>query len=105
MAIAPHYITLDTDFWRNVQCDRPPRLLHTPRTSDTPDMQKDPIRCPFCGGAFLQELDPTGLETEEAYWTIFHWQCLECEETFDKLIAEPYEDDFEDEDTNGGTDH
>jgi len=68
-------------------------------------VQKDPIKCPFCGSAFLQELDPTGLETEDSYWTIFHWQCLECQETFDKLVAEPYGDDFTEREPGNGPEH
>ena len=58
-------------------------------------MFKEPINCPFCSGNLLQELEPTGLELEDTYWTIFHWQCLECSETFDKFVEEGYIDEFE----------
>ena len=58
---------------------------------------KDPIACPFCGGNLLQELEPSELEIEDSLWTIFHWQCLECGETFDKLAEDVALDDFDDD--------
>jgi len=58
---------------------------------------KEPIACPFCGGNLLQEMEPSELEIENSLWTIFHWQCLECEETFDKLAEEVLLDEFDEE--------
>ena len=58
---------------------------------------KDPIVCPFCGGNLLQELEASELEIEDSLWTIFHWQCLECEETFDKLAEDVFTGEYDEE--------
>jgi len=68
-------------------------------------MLKDPIICPFCAGNLLQELEPSALGTDKVLWSVFHWQCLECGETFDKMVEEAYSDDFyENESTDFPTD-
>lgn len=67
----------------------------------------EPIMCPFCGGSDLIEEETTDLETEDTYWIIYHWSCLNCNESFDKIVEtdieeeeESFEEDTgEDEDT------
>jgi len=55
----------------------------------------------------LQALEPSELGIDQSIWTILHWQCIECGETFDKIIEETYSDEFyeDDEGTNLGTDN
>lgn len=66
----------------------------------------EPIMCPFCGGSDLVEEETTDMETEEEFWVIYHWTCLSCNESFDKIVISDIEEeeDFEkdtgeDEDT------
>jgi|GEM_PF-2052809 len=68
------------------------------------DVMKDPALCPFCAGSLLQELEPSELELDDTVWIIYHWQCLECEDTFDKIVETDMFDEFEDEyeDEEGG---
>ncbi len=56
----------------------------------------EPIACPFCEGTLLQENEPTEIQFDEEIWTIRHWQCLECGETFDKVMIHD-EDGFDEE--------
>jgi len=46
----------------------------------------EPIMCPFCGGSDLIEQEQTELETDDEFWVIYHWNCSECGESFDKLV-------------------
>lgn len=45
----------------------------------------EPILCPFCGGTKLFQEDDFGLELDQEYWTVHHWECLECGQSFDKI--------------------
>ncbi len=71
----------------------------------------DPIMCPFCGGTNLFQEDDYSLELDYEYWTIHHWECLDCAQSFDKIemscphpipsrrsiMKAPYTDECEDE--------
>jgi len=56
----------------------------------------EPIMCPFCGGGELIEEEESELETDDEYWVIYHWRCIDCGEVFDKVVAEPLSEKFED---------
>ncbi len=45
----------------------------------------EPIMCPFCGSESLLQDDDYGVELEDEYWTVHHWDCLECTGSFDKI--------------------
>jgi len=57
----------------------------------------EPLICPFCGGTDLIEGEEREIELEGEYWIIFHWSCMHCHETFDKVLTtslkEAYEED------------
>ncbi len=55
----------------------------------------EPIMCPFCGGTNLFQEDDYGLEMDSEYWTIHHWECLECAQSFDKIEILPASNAFE----------
>ena len=63
----------------------------------------EPLMCPFCGGAELVEEEETELETEEEYWVIYHWRCMDCGDAFDKVIVRSNDDAFEDPDADDNT--
>jgi len=58
----------------------------------------EPMMCPFCGGTELIEQEQTELETEDEFWVIYHWDCADCGEGFDKLVIQDAADAFEDMD-------
>ena len=64
----------------------------------------EPIMCPFCGGSDLAEEETTDLETEEAYWIIYHWTCLNCNETFEKIVITDLEEEEESFEEDTGED-
>lgn len=33
--------------------------------------------------------DDYGLELDDEYWTVHHWECLECGQSFDKIDSMP----------------
>lgn len=57
----------------------------------------EPLMCPFCGGTNIIEVEESKIELDAGYWIIYHWACLDCHETFDKVVATPtgeiYEED------------
>lgn len=55
----------------------------------------EPVLCPFCGGANLFKEDDYGLELDDEYWTVHHWECLECGQSFDKIDSMPMPKTFE----------
>jgi hypothetical protein len=55
----------------------------------------DPIMCPFCGGTNLFQEDDLGLEMDFEHWTVHHWECLDCSQSFDKIEILPASDKFE----------
>jgi len=55
----------------------------------------EPIMCPFCGGTSLYQDDDYGLELETEYWTIHHWECMDCAQSFDKIEILPATNTFE----------
>jgi hypothetical protein len=55
----------------------------------------EPVLCPWCGGANLFQEDDYGLELDSEYWTIHHWECLDCAQSFDKIDVLPATDSFE----------
>jgi len=55
----------------------------------------DPIMCPFCGGTNLFQEDDLGLEMDFEYWTVHHWECLDCSQSFDKIEILPASNKFE----------
>jgi hypothetical protein len=55
----------------------------------------DPIMCPFCGGTNLFQEDDYSLELDYEYWTIHHWECLDCAQSFDKIDVLPASNSFE----------
>lgn len=55
----------------------------------------EPIMCPFCGGTNLFQEDDYSLEMDFEYWTIHHWECLDCAQSFDKIEILPTSNTFE----------
>jgi hypothetical protein len=56
----------------------------------------DPIMCPFCGGTNLFQEDDFSLEMDFESWTVHHWACLECSQSFDKIeVQQPVPTKFE----------
>jgi hypothetical protein len=55
----------------------------------------DPIMCPFCGETNLFQEDDYSLELDYEYWTIHHWECLDCAQSFDKIDVLPASNSFE----------
>ena len=84
-----------------VNADRQARSdFHSLRTAYAPGMKiggltMDPIMCPFCGGTNLFQEDDFGLEMDFEYWTIHHWECLDCAQSFDKIEVLPASNTFE----------
>jgi DNA-directed RNA polymerase subunit RPC12/RpoP len=58
-------------------------------------MMAEPIMCPYCGGTNLFQEDDYGLELDYEYWTIHHWDCLDCSQSFDKIEILPASSAFE----------
>ena len=55
----------------------------------------EPVMCPFCGGTNLYQDDDFGLELDTVYWTIHHWECMDCAQSFDKIDVLPASNTFE----------
>jgi len=55
----------------------------------------EPIMCPYCGGTNLYQDDDYSLEMDFEYWTIHHWECMECAQSFDKIDILPATNTFE----------
>ncbi len=55
----------------------------------------EPNMCPFCGGTNLFQEDDYSLEMDFEYWTIHHWECLDCAQSFDKIEILPTSNSFE----------
>jgi hypothetical protein len=55
----------------------------------------EPTMCPFCGGTNLYQDDDYSLELDFEYWTIHHWECMECAQSFDKIDILPATNSFE----------
>jgi YgiT-type zinc finger domain-containing protein len=62
----------------------------------------EPIMCPFCGGAELVEQEESEIETDDEYWVIYHWHCSDCGEVFEKIVARPISEAFEDMEDDEG---
>jgi len=62
---------------------------------DVGGLMAEPIMCPFCGGTNLFQEDDYGIELDYEYWTIHHWDCLDCSESFDKIEVLPASSSFE----------
>jgi hypothetical protein len=58
-------------------------------------LMMEPIMCPFCGGTNLYQDDDYSLELDFEYWTIHHWECMECAQSFDKIDILPATNSFE----------
>ncbi|MDA8424241.1 MAG: hypothetical protein M0Z89_13025 [Nitrospiraceae bacterium] len=65
----------------------------------------EPIMCPFCGGTNLFQEDDYSLELDYEYWTIHHWECLDCAQSFDKIEILPAPNSFETINNNESTIH
>ncbi len=55
----------------------------------------DPIMCPFCGRTNLFQEDDYGLEMDFETWTVHHWVCLDCSQSFDKIEITAVPKNFE----------
>ena len=55
----------------------------------------EPIMCPYCGGTNLYQDDDYSLELDFEFWTIHHWDCMECAQSFDKIEILPASNAFE----------
>jgi len=57
----------------------------------------EPIFCPYCGMKRLEELDPTEVMMDNDIWIIYHYECQECAEVFDKILLkdESFMDEFD----------
>jgi hypothetical protein len=64
----------------------------------------EPIFCPYCGLKRLEELDPTEIMVDNDIWIIYHYECQECAEIFDKILLkdEGFIDDFNGEEDEKG---
>lgn len=58
-------------------------------------LKMEPIMCPFCGGTNLFQEDDYSLELDYEFWTIHHWECLDCAQSFDKIEILPASNSFE----------
>ena len=68
---------------------------HEAPAGDRRPVMDEPIMCPFCGGTKLYQDDDYGLELDTEYWTIHHWECMDCAQSFDKIEVLPASDTFE----------
>jgi len=55
----------------------------------------EPIFCPYCGKQKLEELSPTEIVVDNDVWIIFHYECQECREVFDKIYLKDEDIEFE----------
>ncbi|TYB33465.1 MAG: hypothetical protein FXF49_06025 [Flexistipes sinusarabici] len=55
----------------------------------------EPLFCPYCGEKNLEELEPTEIMVDNDLWIIYHYECQDCAEVFDKIV-------LRDEDLMGG---
>lgn len=55
----------------------------------------EPIFCPYCGKQKLEELNPTEIVVDNDIWIIFHYECQECGEVFDKIFLKDEDVDLE----------
>jgi DNA-directed RNA polymerase subunit RPC12/RpoP len=55
----------------------------------------EPIMCPYCGGTSLHQEEDYSLEMDFEYWTIHHWECMECGQSFDKIEVVSTANSFE----------
>ncbi len=62
----------------------------------------EPVMCPFCGGSELIEEEESEMETDEEYWVIYHWRCQDCGEGFEKIVARPISESFEEMEDDEG---
>jgi len=62
---------------------------------DVGGMMSEPIMCPYCGGTNLFQEDDYGVELDYESWTIHHWVCLDCSQSFDKIEVIPASNSFE----------
>ena len=69
------------------------------------DHTSEPSICPFCGGTNLFQEDDLSLELDFELWTIHHWECLDCAQSFDKIDVSPTPDVFGAMDSNERTIH
>jgi len=58
----------------------------------------EPIICPYCGGTDIIEGRVREIELNDEYWTVYHWICMDCSESFDKIVATPVTEVYEEED-------
>jgi hypothetical protein len=65
------------------------------RGDETGGITMEPIMCPFCGGTNLFQEDDYGLEMDFEYWTVHHWECLDCAQSFDKIEILPTTNTFD----------
>ncbi len=70
------------------------RLPLTVRIWDRRDSM-EPIMCPFCGGTNLFQEDDYTLQMDYECWTVHHWECLDCAQSFDKIEVLPASNTFE----------
>lgn len=57
----------------------------------------EPLMCPFCGGADIIEGEEREVELEDERWIVYHWTCMDCREAFDKVIATPVMEVYEED--------
>jgi len=72
-----------------------PYQLGSSQCVDVGGMMVEPIMCPYCGGTNLFQEDDYGLELDYEVWTIHHWDCLDCSQSFDKIEILPASSTFE----------
>jgi hypothetical protein len=65
------------------------------RKEESEALAMEPVMCPFCGGTNLFQEDDFGLELDTEYWTIHHWECMDCAQSFDKIDVLPASNTFE----------
>jgi hypothetical protein len=73
----------------------PDSIRYTAEVVKIGGLKMEPIMCPFCGGTNLFQEDDYSLELDYEYWTIHHWECLDCAQSFDKIEILPASNSFE----------
>ena len=46
----------------------------------------NPTFCPYCGERELEQIDSTELTVDNTPWIIYHYECQQCREIFDKIF-------------------
>ena len=51
-----------------------------------------PKFCPYCGSGRIEPLEPTELMVDDMKWIVYHYECQDCLEIFDKIFINDLND-------------